>query len=93
MYSFGSSTASISASVMPKAGSAARRESRSQGSPSFIRAVAAMEQVRMISWSACRSPPRLTPSIIRFSVAMKGRYSRQVRSTIFSLTWSPSVTF
>ena len=35
----------------------------------------------------------LDASIIRFSVAMKGRYSRQVRSTIFSLTWSPSVTF
>ena len=47
----------------------------------------------MISCSSWRSPPRFTPSIIRFSVAIKGRYSRTVLSTIFSLTWRPSVTF
>ena len=52
-----------------------------------------MEFSRMISWSCWRSPPRFTASIIRFSVEIKGRYSRTVRFTIFSLTWSPSVTF
>ena len=78
---------------MPKAGSAARRLRRSHFSPSFILAVAAMEQVRMISWSSWRLPPRFTASIIRFSVAIKGRYSRTVASTTFSLTWRPSVTF
>ena len=36
------------------------------------RAVAAMEQVRMISWSSCRSPPFLTALIMMFSVAIKG---------------------
>ena len=46
----------------------------------------------MISWSSCRSPPRLTASIIRFSVAIKGRYSRTAASTTFSFTRSPAVT-
>ena len=49
IYSLGSRTDSISASVMPKAGCAASRRSRSHYSPSFIFAVAAMEHSRMIS--------------------------------------------
>ena len=58
-----------------------------------IFAVASMEALRMISCSSCLSPPRFTASIRRFSVAMNGRNSRRVFSTIFSLTWMPSVTF
>ena len=38
-------------------------------------------------------PARLTASIIRFSVARKGIYSRMVLSTTFSLTRRPLVTF
>ena len=58
-----------------------------------MRAVASMEHWRMISCSSCRSPPCRTASISRFSVALKGRYSFSVLSTIFSFTCSPSVTF
>ena len=93
IYSRGSISCSSSDRLSPKTGSPASRSSRSQGRPSFMRFVAAIECLRMTSCSCCRSPPRFTASIIRSSVARNGRYSRRVRFTIASLTCRPAVTF
>ena len=46
----------------------------------------AEENIKMGYYDAIRVPPRLTASIIKFSVAIKGRYSFTVFSMIFSFT-------
>ena len=93
MYSSGLRMSLISSELSWNASSFISLSIRSHSSPFFILAVASIEHLRMTSCSSCLSPPRFTASIRRFSVAMNGRNSRRVFSTIFSLTWIPSVTF